>query len=219
MPICPGCGKEIENNLKKCSFCGSYITKGRRFFECLRFYVEPLTFIAAIGVLIVMIWSNFIMKSSIEFMRKTIEVEKSKEEVLRKESMEKNRPRIEISSTKVESSDSGLIVYIDVENKGFSDAEDVLVLIICKYPIDPKDSLSQSWIHQKVTKNRGKNLPFLIPTSYRGNFYALVDVRYSWPLYNIEYKDHKYFHYIFDEDNKKFSIKVMDEISAKKVWK
>lgn len=255
MRKCPICGKELEDYLRKCSNCDSYISKIRRFFDGLRFYFEPLTFMAAIIVLGVMIWSNLQMKDSIKLTKKIVEqgeqnlklfkasvdkidtgfalqrkqielgergvtVEETKKEIALKESIEKNRPRIKIFPPKVVISDSGFLwIYTDVKNEGLSDAESVLIAITYQYPLLSKERKTETYPLDKIPNNTRLTMPYCIKTDPNGDFYSFIDVRYTWLEYKKIYRDKKYYHYIFDRNNSKFSTKLMDETESSKFWK
>ncbi len=126
---CPNCGEEIE-------------TSKRTLFEKIHAWLELITFLSALGVLGIMLYNSFQMKSSIELTKASIEltkesleVQRSQEEVSRKESIERNRPRIEMKPPEVILSDSGLLISTIIKNTGFSDAEDVRLFGECMFPI------------------------------------------------------------------------------------
>src|SRR3990170_5412644 len=139
MAACPHCKEQIENGAKKCHHCGLWVTRSRRFFGWIKSIVEFLTFVAAILVLVVMVWHSYIMKDSLkvserslqqidsslalstkqtDLLRQQLYVESKAEEVQRKNVMEEKRPRIAISSHQVTLSDTGMFIRTELLNQG-----------------------------------------------------------------------------------------------------
>jgi len=162
-----------------------------------------------------------VLRNELDLMRSTYEVQMGQYEVSRKESLERNRPRIVIHPPKVTVTDSCLILYTNVENKGSSDADEVLVLVRCKFPQQGEGS-PKYYEHLfdigKITINYTNNLPFAIPIFDR-DLYSMVDLRYEWLLYQEYYGDCKYFIHQYNKDSVTFDSKKLELDEAKQIFK
>jgi hypothetical protein len=152
--------------MMKCKNCGEEIeTPKRTLFEKSRAWLELITFLSALGVLGVMLYNSFqtkaaieLTKAAIELTKESLEVQRSQEEVSRKESIERNRPRIEIKPPEVIFSDSGLLIYATLRNRGISDAESVRLFGEYKFPIKERyDVVSYSGGLAETTKVTPEN--------------------------------------------------------------
>jgi len=209
---CPICKEEIEDDAKKCKHCGSYTEKGRRRWEVIKDVVQFVTFISAIIVLYLMYQGNQKMQEQLNLQRKSIEE-------LSKEFIEEKRPRIEIVPTKIVLTDTGSVLYVDFQNTGFSDAEDILLYIALKYKNAPKDTLVSNLFHvSKITKAVKLAHYWLLPPLKRINLTCLIEVRYSWTIQNANYKEPKHFLFIYDKESEEYRIHGLIDEQIKELW-
>ncbi|KPL01169.1 MAG: hypothetical protein AMJ91_01025 [candidate division Zixibacteria bacterium SM23_73_3] len=210
---CPRCKEEIEDDAQKCKHCGSYVKVRMRIWATVKSILELLTFIAAIVVLYFMWQANRGMQEQLNLQRKSVEE-------LSKQFIEEKRPRIEIIPTKIDVEDTSLLLYVDFENRGFADAEDLLLYVVLKYEDAPKDTLAVDLARvSKITKARRLTQTYSVSISKKVNLICLIEVRYTWTIQNLEYKRKKYFHFPYDKDIGKYRRLVLDEEQVKELWK
>jgi predicted nucleic acid-binding Zn ribbon protein len=210
---CPICKEEIEDDAKKCKHCGNYTAKGRRRWEVIKDVVQFVTFISAIVVLYLMYQGNQKMQEQLNLQRKSIEE-------LSKEFIEEKRPRIEIRPTKIDLSDTTMLLYVDIDNTGFADAEDVFIYVVLKYEDEPKDTLAVKVSRiSKITKARALTEDWFLILLHRANLTCLIEVRYTWVIQNRNYIDPKYFQFIYDKELEKYNrISVLTKEQIERLW-
>lgn len=202
---CPICKEEIEDKAKICKHCGSYTKRGWRIWGVIKSALQVATFIAAILVLYFMWQNNLILQSQIE--------------ELSKQFIEEKRPKIEIATPTIEFSDTGLVIHIDIYNEGFADAGDLSIYLMLQYEDFTEDTLAYSLTHvSRLSTARKRSLRWSVGTIEKANLLALADVRYTWVIQNLDYKEKKFFHYIYDERNGKYIIRVLMEEQIEKFW-
>jgi hypothetical protein len=209
---CPICKNDIEDRATKCEHCGSYTRKGRRVWFWVRDVGQFVTFITAIVVLILMYQSNQRMQEQLKLQRKSVEE-------LSKEFIEEKRPRIEITPAKIVLTDTSLLLYVDFDNTGFADAEDLLLYVVLKYKDTPRDTLAFDLDRvSKITKAKGRTHDWLYPKLKRVNLTCLIEVRYTWAIQNLNYKEKKHFLFIYDKEKQEYRISVLNDQQTKELW-
>ncbi|MCJ7458381.1 MAG: hypothetical protein MUP17_05260 [candidate division Zixibacteria bacterium] len=168
--------------------------------------------------------ANNVMSGQLDVMRKdyalaesTFMVERNKSVAEIKDMLEKGKPKVIISCTKVDSSSSGLTAYIDFTNEGASDAEKVEISVIIKKAQIPKDSTVYPGSLPEISKHHGVNLSF-VAQSYRGEILIRAKVKYRWSAYDLVYESEKFFRYSFENEDKAYHIRLMDDNEAMKRW-
>lgn len=243
---CPECREEIEDGAKKCKNCGGYIEPGKRRYESVKDIVQFATFMAAIVVLFLMLWGNLIMQRSVDQGRKAVELTKvsvakidtgfelTREQIriqqeqlnLEKSSadqaslrfMELNRPKIDIFTTKIDLKNSSIIIHFDIKNNRDTDAEDVICSFVLRYADGSEEMAQQTMRYNKITKPTFKTSEWTILNVEKKDVLCLVDVRYRWVIKNKDYRDYKYFKYIYDKEQDKYIVRMLSEDQVKKYW-
>ncbi|MGB2698682.1 MAG: zinc ribbon domain-containing protein [Candidatus Zixiibacteriota bacterium] len=245
---CPECKEEIEDGAKKCKHCGSYTEPGKRRYESTKDIVQFATFIAAIIVLFLMLGSNLIMQKSVEQGSEAVELtkvsiakidtgfaltreqiriqqeqldwQKKSVETLSKGFIEEKRPRLEINTTKIDLQDTSIILYVDFVNKGFADAEDILVYIVLKYMDSPNDTLGYDIDRvSKITKAKPRTWRWGCRLLRRSDLICLIEVRYTWRIVDLNFKENKFYNYVYNQEDEKYGIYTLTGEQIKDLWK
>lgn len=205
---CAICKEEIKDGAEKCHHCGSYVKKRARIWGTIKSVLQVCTFIAAIILL-------FFQQEQLNLQRKSVEE-------LSKKFMEEKRPRIEIATKSIDFIDTGSVASVDftvqLYNAGFADAEDLIVDLVLKFELSPDDtSFSKVTRIAKLTTARRRNLHWSIQILKPSNLLCLVDVRYTWKIPDLHYQEKRFFRYIYNEEEEKYSIRVLTENQVEKL--
>ena len=158
-----------------------------------------------------------VMRDEYNLSKSSFEVQKDQSVAVVKDLIEKGRPNVIISFTKVDTLGSGLIAYVDFTNVGGADAVDVKDSVTIKKVRIPKDSLVGSSEYPEISKNRPVNVSFPIP-SYRGDFLIRIKLKYKWAAYGFPYESEKFYRYFFNNEIKAYQIRLMDNNEVKDRW-
>jgi len=204
---CPICKEEIEDGAKKCKHCGSYIKTLTRGWGIITSFLQVCTFIAAIILL-------YYQQEQLSLQRKSVEE-------ISKEFVEENRPRIEIIATKIDLTDTTTVLYVDFENTGFADAEDISIYLVLKYVDSPNDTIVSPTVrYSKITKARRRTQIFPIWGVKRIDLTCLIEARYRWTIQNLDYMDKKYFLFTYEKESEKYSrIQILNDEQIQELWK
>lgn len=209
---CPICKKEIEDDAKKCTHCGSYTRKRRRLWLGIREVVQFATFIAAIAVLILMYQSNRGLQEQLQLQRQSVQV-------LFKTFIEEKRPRIEIGHREIEFTDTAWVLYVDLHNNGQADAEDISIYIVLKYEHAPKDTLKQSQSRIRKIAKAGKiNHSITLPILKRVNLTSFIEVRYTWKIMNLPYEEKKHYRFYYNKARERYGTRVLLDEQVNELW-
>ena len=113
-----------------------------------------------------------------------------------------------------------MVVYIDFDNGGFSDVEDVFTFVLVKAVDTPSETLYVNFLKgPKITKARGRNEAYKLPVSKRIHLTCHVGVGYTWKIKNLRYLDEKFFRFTYQKEPEKYRIHVLMEKDIQKLWR
>jgi len=210
---CPICKNDIEDRATKCEHCGSYTRKGRRVWFWVRDVGQFVTFITAIVVLILMYQSNQRMQDQLTLQIKSAECDKQ-------QFLEGMRPRVEFSTPKIDFTDTCSMFYVDFNNMGVVDAEDLSIYFVLKYEDAPNRTLysDTTWI-DKLTKASPLHKSWTLPVLKKLNLICFIKVRYTWTIQNLDYENEKYYHFFDYNELGKYRVYRLDDAQVKELWK
>ena len=210
---CPICKGEIEDDAKRCKHCGGYTPKHRSKWEWSKDKVQFLTYIAAIGVLLLMYRSDRTMQEQLKQQRESTEYRQQ-------QFIEGMRPRIEIRTPEIEFTDTASVFYADFNNVGVADAEDLSIFFVLKAIDAPEDTLYADTARMaKLTRARGLTKKWSLPLTTRPNLTCFIKVRYTWTIQNLDYHNEKYYHFFYYKEQEKYGVYILDDAQVEDLWK
>jgi len=210
---CPACKEEIEEGAKKCKHCGCYTTIGRRSWAGIRSVLHLGTLIAAL-VLLYLAWESH------RGMQEELQLQRTSVEQLSQQFVEEKRPRIEIRKPGIVNQDTASLLYSEVYNNGFADAEDILIYTLLKYEDSLEDTLAADITRvAKVTKETSLTNALLLPPLQNRDLTCLIEVRYTWVMRELDYKDKKYFLLRYDKEQNGYQARILADRQIRELWK
>jgi predicted nucleic acid-binding Zn ribbon protein len=134
--------------------------------------------------------------------------------------IEEKRPRVQIVGTKIDIIEDGLILYIDLDNHGFVDAEDVFTFILVKPLESPTETLYVNFlrVHSIMAGPRGQNVAYELAIPKGPDLTCHVGVGYAWKMKNLQYLDEKYFRFTYQKEPEKYRIHVLTQQDIVELW-
>lgn len=210
---CPACKEEIEQGAKKCKHCGSYVRMRRRFWGHVISGLQFCTLIAAL-VMLYFTWQNS------RSIREQLDIQKESLKQLSEQFIEEKRPRIEIILTQVSVEHTDLVLYVDYENTGFADAENLLLCIVLKYQDSPADTIVMPCTRMtKISAARKQSHKWPFSGLRASDLTCLIEARYTWSMRDLDYTDEKYFRLPYDSERKQYGRYLLTEEQIQTLWK
>jgi len=160
---------------------------------------------AAIFVLVLLLRSDLRMQESAEHRHQQF--------------IEGMRPRVEIATPKIDFTDTISIFYVDFDNMGVADAEDLSIYFVLKYVDEPEyTAYGDTDRIAKLTKASPLNNRWPLRKLKKVNLTCFIKVRYTWTIQNLDYQNEKYYQFIYYEELEKYTPYRLDEAQIKKLW-
>ena len=152
-------------------------------------------------------------------MQQQLNLQRESTREISREFIEEKRPRIQIVVTRVDIVDTGLVVYVDFDNVGFADAEDVFTFFVIKSVDSPQETLSVKIANvHKITSSRGLNQVYELRAAKGTDLTCHVGITYTWRIKNLFYFDQKFFGFSYQEKPEKYRIHLLLQRDIQKLW-
>jgi hypothetical protein len=110
-------------------------------------------------------------------------------------------------------------MYVDVDNKGYADAEDIFLYLVLKYESTPKETLAVDLARiSKITNARPLTQMWSLSLEKKSNLTCFIEARYTWTIQNTNYKEKKYFYFIHEQEPERYRIRILNDVQIKEFW-